>query len=136
MQKVIVLGAGLVGKAMAIDLAKSFDVTSADRSDNALAEVSRHGIHPLKIDLADSAALRRAVEPFDLVVGAVPGFMGFEVARSVIDAGKNLVDISFFPEDPFRSEEHTSELQSRENLVCRLLLEKKKKQKYTSDTEA
>src|SRR5207302_7998209 len=27
---------------------------------------------------------------------------------------------------PFRSEEHTSELQSRENLVCRLLLEKKK----------
>ena len=28
-----------------------------------------------------------------------------------------------------RSEEHTSELQSRENLVCRLLLEKKKKKK-------
>src|SRR5436309_5152207 len=28
-----------------------------------------------------------------------------------------------------RSEEHTSELQSRENLVCRLLLEKKKKTK-------
>src|SRR5690606_40965011 len=27
---------------------------------------------------------------------------------------------------PIRSEEHTSELQSRENLVCRLLLEKKK----------
>src|SRR6266511_6007321 len=32
-------------------------------------------------------------------------------------------------EEP-RSEEHTSELQSRENLVCRLLLEKKKKKKY------
>src|SRR5207302_5499688 len=30
---------------------------------------------------------------------------------------------------PLRSEEHTSELQSRENLVCRLLLEKKKNQK-------
>src|SRR2546427_7788791 len=28
---------------------------------------------------------------------------------------------------PFRSEEHTSELQSQSNLVCRLLLEKKKK---------
>src|SRR5690606_40200286 len=28
---------------------------------------------------------------------------------------------------PHRSEEHTSELQSRENLVCRLLLEKKKR---------
>src|SRR5207302_11280590 len=36
-----------------------------------------------------------------------------------------------------RSEEHTSELQSRENLVCRLLLEKKKKKKtykYTTTT--
>src|SRR5436309_9157598 len=31
-----------------------------------------------------------------------------------------------------RSEEHTSELQSRENLVCRLLLEKKKKNKRTT----
>src|SRR5207302_3475525 len=31
-----------------------------------------------------------------------------------------------------RSEEHTSELQSRENLVCRLLLEKKKKKQHTS----
>src|SRR5690606_40786734 len=33
------------------------------------------------------------------------------------------------PDETVRSEEHTSELQSRENLVCRLLLEKKK-QKY------
>src|SRR5690606_40022179 len=35
-----------------------------------------------------------------------------------------VVEAPRFPED--RSEEHTSELQSRENLVCRLLLEKKK----------
>src|SRR5436305_8283401 len=31
---------------------------------------------------------------------------------------------------PYRSEEHTSELQSRPHLVCRLLLEKKKKKQY------
>src|SRR2546422_3023647 len=37
-------------------------------------------------------------------------------------------------DDPVRSEEHTSELQSRLHLVCRLLLEKKKKNKYTSLT--
>src|SRR5438552_12513925 len=34
-----------------------------------------------------------------------------------------------------RSEEHTSELQSPDHLVCRLLLEKKKKQKRTKNTE-
>src|SRR5690606_40028765 len=33
--------------------------------------------------------------------------------------------------EALRSEEHTSELQSRENLVCRLLLEKKKKNNHT-----
>src|SRR5690554_7071291 len=33
-----------------------------------------------------------------------------------------------------RSEEHTSELQSRPHLVCRLLLEKKKKKKHTLET--
>src|SRR5688572_32555427 len=34
-----------------------------------------------------------------------------------------------------RSEEHTSELQSQSNLVCRLLLEKKKKNKHMNNTE-
>src|SRR5436309_9718698 len=35
--------------------------------------------------------------------------------------------------DNARSEEHTSELQSRENLVCRLLLEKKKRSSLEND---
>src|SRR5690606_39364156 len=40
--------------------------------------------------------------------------------------------------DVLRSEEHTSELQSRENLVCRLLLEKKKhiQSSYINDTHS
>src|SRR5690606_41518692 len=43
--------------------------------------------------------------------------------RVVLDRGRQLLD----PGGLVRSEEHTSELQSRENLVCRLLLEKKKR---------
>src|SRR5690606_35456120 len=51
---------------------------------------------------------------------------GFKEIIQYIQEGKdlNLLMIGFK-----RSEEHTSELQSRENLVCRLLLEKKKKKK-------
>src|SRR2546430_9142907 len=42
-------------------------------------------------------------------------------------------DVSAGAEFPYmRSEEHTSELQSQSNLVCRLLLEKKKKRLITS----
>src|SRR6266511_2971409 len=38
----------------------------------------------------------------------------------------HVMDRESYESDETRSEEHTSELQSRENLVCRLLLEKKK----------
>src|SRR5690606_41963287 len=44
-------------------------------------------------------------------------------------AAHNAEDLPHFAHIDVRSEEHTSELQSRENLVCRLLLEKKKKKK-------
>jgi lysine 6-dehydrogenase len=101
MKKVIVLGAGLVGKAMAIDLAKKFDVTSVDINDQALAEVDSQGIKTQKVDFSNLQLLASTIQPFDLVVGAVPGFMGFQTVKTVIEAGKNMVDISFFPEDPF-----------------------------------
>lgn len=101
MKKVIILGAGLVGKAMAIDLAKSFDVTSVDINELALAEVNGYGIKTQKVDFSNLELLSSILHPFDFVVGAVPGFMGFQTVKTVIEAGKNMVDISFFPEDPF-----------------------------------
>jgi Saccharopine dehydrogenase and related proteins len=105
MKKVIVLGAGLVGKTMALDLANTFDVTSADISPDALAHVTAKGLKTLQIDFADRDELANAIRDYDLVVGAVPGFMGFVTAETVIKAGKNMVDISFFPEDPFLLDE-------------------------------
>ena len=105
MKKVIVLGAGLVGKAMAIDLSKNFDVTSADINEEALGFVAQHGIKTQKVDFSNLSQLAAALQPFDLVVGAVPGFMGLQTVRTVIEAGKNIADISFFPEDPFQLDE-------------------------------
>src|SRR5436309_14707214 len=46
-----------------------------------------------------------------------------------VGAANNLIAAVMDAMRLFRSEEHTSELQSRENLVCRLLLERKKKKK-------
>ena len=100
-QKVIVLGSGRVGKAIALDLAIHFDVTSADINKNALKDIAALGIQTLEIDFSDTQKLANTLSPFDLVVGAVPGFMGFQTVKTVIEAGKNMVDISFFAEDPF-----------------------------------
>ena len=99
--KIAVLGAGLVGKAIAIDLAKNATVTSFDINEESLGLLERYGIATRRMDLADRDQLRASLQPFDLVVGAVPGFMGFQTVRTVIEARKNMVDISFFPEDPF-----------------------------------
>jgi saccharopine dehydrogenase-like NADP-dependent oxidoreductase len=109
MKKVVVLGAGLVGKAIAIDLAKTFDVTSADINETALSALSSQGIKTVKADLANATVLSALIQPFDLVVGAVPGFMGFETCKTVIEAKKNMVDISFFPEDSFLLDELAKE---------------------------
>lgn len=100
-KKIAVLGAGLVGKTIALDLSKNWDVTSLDINPEALNALRSHGIEVLETDLGDVDKLKETLQPYDLVVGAVPGFMGFRTVRTVIEAGKNMVDISFFPEDPF-----------------------------------
>lgn len=97
--KICVLGAGMVGGVMARDLAGRHQVTSADRSADALARLAPRGIHTQQLDLADAHALADFIRPFDLVVSAVPGFMGFRTLKTLIGAGKNVADISFFPED-------------------------------------
>ncbi|MDX2003555.1 MAG: saccharopine dehydrogenase C-terminal domain-containing protein [Chitinophagales bacterium] len=101
MKKITVLGAGMVGKAIAIDLAKMYQVRSADISQAALDELSAQGIEGRQADLSNTDVIKEVVADADLVVGAVPGFMGFQMAKTVLEAGKNLVDISFFPEDIF-----------------------------------
>src|SRR5256886_12108551 len=47
---------------------------------------------------------------------------------------RGLDDVQLYARPQRRSEEHTSELQSQSNLVCRLLLEKKKKHNLTDGT--
>jgi saccharopine dehydrogenase-like NADP-dependent oxidoreductase len=103
MKKVTVLGAGMVGRAMAIDLAaeEHIQVTSADRDATALARLEPFGIQTVQADLSDAAVITDLVKDCDLVIGAVPGFMGFAMTRTVIEAGVDLVDISFYDEDPF-----------------------------------
>lgn len=101
MKSVIVLGGGMVGSAMALDLASHFQVTVADVQPEALKRIvaRNSSIRTEVADLRDADALRRLIAPHDYIVSAVPGSMGFETLRTIIEAGKNVVDISFFPEN-------------------------------------
>jgi len=97
--KVIVLGAGMVGSAMALDLKDQYDVKVVDIDEQALKILKEKGMKTEIADLKDKDKLKFLISDFDLVVGAVPGFMGFETVKTCIESGKNIVDISFFPED-------------------------------------
>ena len=101
MYKIIVLGAGMVGSAMAIDLAKNHQVTSADLNLRSLEKIKTNqpNISALQIDVTQTDKLHEIIQPFDLVICAVPGFLGYQTLKTIIEAKKDVVDISFFPEN-------------------------------------
>src|SRR5207249_9902587 len=81
------------------------------------------------VEIATACAVEPLLDRLDggVIVGGVDGLEGPPRARRVPEAAGGS-----------RSEEHTSELQSRFDLVCRLLLEKKKTNRITprqSDNE-
>ncbi len=99
-----VLGAGLVGSAIVKDLAQDtgFDVTVVDINQKALSKLEAEApIKGIQANLGQSERIPALIADADLVVCAVPGFMGFKTLEQIIRAGKDVVDISFFGEDPF-----------------------------------
>jgi saccharopine dehydrogenase-like NADP-dependent oxidoreductase len=106
--KIIVLGSGLVGAPMALDLAKDpqFEVTVADLSAESLQKCAvNKAVRTIQTDLSDTARVKELVVGHDLVLNAVPGFLGYQTLKAVIESGRNVVDIAFFPEDPFMLDE-------------------------------
>ncbi len=101
MSNIIVLGGGMVGSAMAIDMAKFHDVTLTDVSQDPLDKVKLKcpKLTILQLDVTDKEKLRNTISTCDLVICAVPGFLGYATLQTIIEAGKNVVDISFSPEN-------------------------------------
>ena len=100
--KIAVLGCGLVGGAIARELAKGgHDVLAVDLDRDRLEAVRAFGVDTALAEL-DPATVRAFAERAELVVGALPGFMGEEAVLAALDGGRPVVDISFFPEGPER----------------------------------
>ncbi|HET9431741.1 MAG TPA: saccharopine dehydrogenase C-terminal domain-containing protein, partial [Chitinophagaceae bacterium] len=99
--RIAVLGVGMVGRAIALDLAKNHEVTAFDLDKENLENLheTNPSIQFAATNLSDYAIYEDFLTPFDLVVTAVPGYMGYSTLEAVIRAGKDVVDISFFPED-------------------------------------
>lgn len=98
--KISVLGVGLVGSAIVKDLARTgeFDITAIDVNAQALSRLK--SIERVTTVQTSGGPIAPLISDSELVVCAVPGSIGFNTLRQIIEAGKNVVDISFFPEDP------------------------------------
>ena len=101
MNNIIVLGAGMVGSAMAIDMTEKHKVTLTDINQKTLDKIKQKcsDLDILQLDVADKESLQATIKNYDLVICAVPGFLGFQTLKTIIEAEMNVIDISFFPEN-------------------------------------
>src|SRR5690606_40523867 len=100
----------------------------------ATTELYTLSLHDALPILATGSTLNRGRGAAPVAPGAAPDVVAspdLPISTSTEDALAEVESLASSArlEERERSEEHTSELQSRENLVCRLLLEKKKKQR-------
>ncbi len=95
------LGAGLVGAPMAADLAAEpdFQVTVADKNQGALDRLAKLRVERLCRDLASPDVVMELASQSDMVLSAVPGFLGYKTLEAVLRAGRDVVDIAFCPEN-------------------------------------
>ena len=110
----------MVGRAMALDLAAKYNVTSFDVSGHALQLLTQKNntIKTIKTDLSDYSNYDSMLKGFDFVISAVPGFMGYLTLEAIINAKKNVVDISFFPENALELDDLAKENQVTAIVDC------------------
>ncbi len=110
--KIIILGLGLIGKAIALDLLKDkrFEVSGVDMRKEVLQELKDKGlVEAYEKDLCNSDELKKVVKPYDLVVNALPGNLGFRILKACIEESKTVVDITFSSEDPLKLDDLAKE---------------------------
>ncbi len=101
MAEIYQIGSGMVGQAMALDLAKSHKIHLADlKIENVRKEIKDHpAIITYDLDVLNKQKLSSFIKKADIVLLAVPGYLGYNALETIISSGKNVVDISFSPEN-------------------------------------
>jgi len=116
--KVLVSGSGKVGSEIARDLARSSEVDSvivADAQPKNLKNVRGHAkIRTRRLDISQRKPLLAAMRSVDLICGALPGRLGFQLMTYAVEAHRDLVDISYTPENPFKLH---AEARDQENII-------------------
>lgn len=103
--RIITLGCGKIGAVLARDFSESVEgaeVVLADRSEERAKEAAAgiKGAEWVVADTSDFSKLVDTLKEFDLVLGALPGDYGFRALEAAVEAGVDVVDVSYTPENP------------------------------------
>ena len=74
-------------------------VSVVAQSGDNLKKLKKIGINTIKADLSVKPIVGALIKDYDIIVNALPGQIGFEITRTVVDGVKNIVDISYHPHD-------------------------------------
>ena len=104
--QVLVVGSGKVGSEIARDLARSSEVDSvivADAQPKNLKNLRGfEKIRTRRLDISQRKPLLDTMRRVDLICGALPGRLGFQLMAYAVEAKRDIVDISYTPENPFK----------------------------------
>ncbi|MCW3986332.1 MAG: saccharopine dehydrogenase family protein [Candidatus Bathyarchaeota archaeon] len=105
--RILVLGCGNIGSVIATDLAESMpstEIVIADkrrsRAEKVAALIQERNVAGIQLDACNYRELVDNMKMFDVVVGALPGDIGYQSVKAAIDANVDLVDVSYMPENP------------------------------------
>jgi saccharopine dehydrogenase-like NADP-dependent oxidoreductase len=113
--KVLVVGCGKVGSEIARDLAGSDEVDSVVAMDTSsenlklLRKKVPKKIQTVKLSISQKTHLHPLLGKVDLVCGALPGRLGFDLMTETVKAGRDIVDISYTPRDAFELQRRAKE---------------------------
>ncbi|MEM2105774.1 MAG: saccharopine dehydrogenase family protein [Candidatus Bathyarchaeia archaeon] len=105
--KVLIVGCGNIGAVAAEDLVKSMPsakIVLADKDEERVKRVAQkirgENVSYMQLDVSNKDKLVHSLEGFNLALGFLPGNLGYSLVDACIKAGKNLVDVSYMPQNP------------------------------------
>jgi lysine 6-dehydrogenase len=107
LMKALIVGCGNIGSVAAEDLANSMqpsiDLVVADKDEKRAEIVARRigkkGISSTSLDVNKHDELIRSLREFDVIMGFLPGVLGYRLMQACIEAKKDLVDVSYMAEN-------------------------------------
>jgi saccharopine dehydrogenase-like NADP-dependent oxidoreductase len=101
------MGCGYIGSVLARHLSEKIPEAKIVISDEKIepikqlvSSIKKSNISSIQLDFHDYKKLVNLAKNFDLVVGLAPGRLGYKTVEATIEAGVDMVDLSYMPEDP------------------------------------